>query len=167
MIELESFGLEHLAATFQWMQNESLKRDFMFSAVVTLESHQSWYENYCRDNSQKIWAIKADGNHVGNMGLKNIDFRNRKAEGWIYVGSNEMRGKHVGSSSWKYLFEDTGFIQLGLHKIYTHVAEWNIASKKMVLNAGFNQEGILQQEMFFDNDYVTLYRFGKLLDKYW
>ncbi len=138
----------------------------MFPSVVTLESHQIWYENYCKDNSQRIWAITIDGDHVGNIGLKNIDTRNRNAEGWIYVGSSQMRGKKIGSNSWKKLFENTEFIQLELHKVYSYVAEWNVASQKMFLNAGFCQEGFLREEVFFCDGYVSLYRFGKLLNKY-
>ena len=36
-IFLESFGEKHLDRTFQWIQDENLKTDFMFTALVTKE----------------------------------------------------------------------------------------------------------------------------------
>ena len=55
------------------------------------------------------------------------------------------------------------FTALGLHKVYSHVASWNIASRKMFLRAGFQEEGILNDEVCFRGEYVTLYRFAIIL----
>ena len=48
-IFLESFGEKHLDRTFQWIQDENLKTDFMFTALVTKEGHRKWYKQYSKD----------------------------------------------------------------------------------------------------------------------
>ena len=163
-IFLESFGEKHLDRTFQWIQDENLKTDFMFTALVTKEGHRKWYKQYCEDKTQKIWAVYNHDVHVGNVGLKNIDLRNKKAEAWIYVGERQIQGKHIGSNTWLTLLKKMDFTALGLHKVYSHGASWNIASRKMFLRAGFQEEGILNDEVYFRGEYVTLYRFAIILN---
>ena len=112
-IFLESFGEKHLDRTFQWIQDENLKTDFMFTALVTKEGHRKWYKQYCEDKTQKIWAVYNHDVHVGNVGLKNIDLRNKKAEAWIYVGERQIQGKHIGSNTWLTLLKK-GFYRIGI-----------------------------------------------------
>lgn len=163
-IYLEPFGERHLENTYLWMQDEKLRRDFMLSFVVTKEGHKEWYKRYLTDASQRIWAVCCEEGHVGNIGLKNIDIKNRKAEGWIYVGNVSLHGKHIGTRSWGTLFQYDDFKSLNLHKLYSFVAEWNMASRKMFLNAGFHEEGVLKDEVFFEDKYVSLYRMGILFE---
>lgn len=164
-ITLNPFCEKHLDNTYCWMQDDKLRKDFMLSFLVTKDSHKEWYNKVLRDVTQKIWAIYADQIHVGNVGLKYIDLKNRKAECWIYIGNSSMHGKHVGTYTWRTLFEDYEFVSMGLHKLYSYVAEWNIASQKMFLNAGFIEEGFLRDEVLFDSNYVSLFRYGKILNK--
>lgn len=161
-IFLEPLCEKHLEETYLWMQDEKLRKDFMLPFLVTKEGHKEWYKRYLADASQKIWAIYCEERYVGNVGLKNIDTKNRKAEGWMYVGNSSLHGKHIGSETWGVLFRNGDFESLGLHKLYSFVAERNMASRKMLLNAGFQEEGILKDEVYFGEEYVSLYRFGIL-----
>ena len=99
MIELEPFKEAHLIDTFRWMQNDSLRNDFLFAGNINWTGHLSWYDNYIHDNSQLIWAIYLTGKYIGNIGLKNINPLNQKAEVWIYIGERENRGKRIGTRS--------------------------------------------------------------------
>jgi len=158
-ITLEAFSKNHLPNTFEWMQDESLKKDFMISRVITAASHQLWFDALQDDHTQKIWAICHEGVHVGNIGLKNIDYKNHKAETWIYLGNKEVKGKGIGAKSYDSLFNSNEFGALGMHKIYCFVAEWNIASQKTFLNAGFKEEAVLGDELFQEGKYYSLKRY--------
>lgn len=162
-IYLQQFEEWHLPGTLMWMQDETLRKDFMLSFIVTSDSHRQWFHRYSEDESQQIWAIYADQVHIGNIGLKSIDLIHKKAEVWIYIGDRTAKCKGIGQTSCRLLFKDLKFQSFGLHKIYCHVAEWNIASQKMFLKSGFALEGILKDEMFFEEKFVTLFRFGILL----
>lgn len=162
-VKIREFREEHLDNTFIWMQDEKLKRDFLLGITITKESHFNWFKRYQEDPTQKIWAIYFENQHVGNVGLKNIDLKNKKAEVWIYIGVDNLKGKHIGSNTWNLLFSDVSFLNLKLHKVYSVVANWNNASNKMFLNAGFTKEGYLIDECFTFGEYITLVRYGKIL----
>lgn len=160
MIELSAYSSKHLEATFDWMQNEELKNSFLFARTVTRESHQLWFDQLENDHSQKIMAITYDGVHVGNIGLKNIDNKNKKAEVWIYIGEMEFRGRGIARCAL------TNFVQSlagQFNKLYAHVADFNYASLKLFLSSGFRIEGVLQKEMVFKGEFLNLYRLYILL----
>ena len=54
---LAPYSIDHLLKTFQWIQKPSLRKDFLFFKPITLKEHQIWFENYLKDDSQKIFAI--------------------------------------------------------------------------------------------------------------
>src|SRR3989338_1291681 len=47
------------------------------------------------DRTRKTFAIEVDGNHVGNIGLKEIKYETKKAELFIEIGESDYRGLGV------------------------------------------------------------------------
>lgn len=163
ILKLEQFSENHLENTFYWMQNINLKKDFLYEGNVTWDSHLSWFNNYLKDSTQKIWAIICSDKHIGNIGLKNIS-PNNSAEIWIYIGDTNARGKHIGTKSLENILSQPDFIGLNLQNLYANVAEWNMASRKMFINAGYTQKEILKEKMIFHKEHITLYSFIRFIN---
>lgn len=160
MIELKKFSEEHLDKTFSWMQNEKLKESFLLDKEVNRDSHRNWFEGLEKDETQMIFAILYEGEHVGNIGLKNIDVKNRKAESWIYLGEVRHRGKGIARKALEAL---SSKMQGEVTKIYARIADFNIPSIKTFQSAGYQLEGILQKEMVYKGKQINIYRLCKIL----
>ena len=160
MIELKKFSEEHLDKTYLWMQDEKLKELFLLDKDISKDSHLSWFKSLKKDETQKTFAIFYDGEHVGNIGLKNIEPGNKKAESWIYLGEVGHRGKGIARQALEALSKE---MQGDFIKLYARIADFNIPSIKTFQSAGYQLEGILQKEIIFKGNYLNIYRLCKIL----
>lgn len=160
MIKLENFTDNHLPKTLQWMQNSELKRSFLLDKEITKEGHDKWFQQIKNDREQKIFAIIYEDTYVGNIGFKNIDEKNKKAETWIYIGDTGFKGKGLAA---KALIQLNKNFRGKFQKFYAQIADFNIASIKTFTRAGYKMEGILPNELIFKGKNVNIYRFYILL----
>ncbi|MBI4685903.1 MAG: GNAT family N-acetyltransferase [Nitrospirae bacterium] len=130
------FNVEHIQQTFLWVQDLELRRLFLMRGEVTWEGHQNYFRKVLSNPSQKVYAIFADGRHVGNCGFKNMSTSKVEAEIWIYIGEPLERRHGVGRFATQLLIKE-GFETLGLKSLYLHVADFNSAARKMYKNLGF------------------------------
>lgn len=107
-------------------------------------------------------AIEVDGVYVGNIGLKNIDKVNKKAEYYIFIGDKNYWSRGIGTVSTNNFLE---YIKKNwkLHKIYLHVDESNLAARKLYQKVGFEIEGKLRDELYRDKKYLTMIRMAYFL----
>ena len=135
-VSLVPFGQVHVERTFGWISDKALRRQFLLRGDVTWEGHVSYFNRVLADPIQRVFAIFADGCHVGNCGFKNLDLENKKGELWIYLGEPSTRGKGIGLRSTELLI-DLGVSTLGLELIYLHVADFNAAARNIYRKLGF------------------------------
>ena len=160
MIHLEKFSEKHLSKTYNWMLNTELRRNFLFRRIISSDDHQRWFQNYLLDETQLINAVYFENEHIGNVGLKNIDKTNNNSETWIYIGESNMKGKGIGPKVYSEFIKSTDF---SFHKIYANIAEFNTSSIKMYQKSGFVLEGLFKDQLFFENKYHNLLRFALYL----
>lgn len=142
------------------MQDASLRRLFLFQRTVTPESHREWFERMKTNGSEKLFAILHDRKHIGNLGLKNIDLENEKAETWIYIGDTSVQGKGVASSAYEKLFEllrTEGKIET----LYCHIASFNPASIKLYSRLGFKQVTSFNEKRDWEGEEFDLLQFNR------
>lgn len=135
-ISLIPFTNEHVALTFEWVKDPDFQRLFLMRSEPTWEGHKKYFERVLNDNTQRVYAILAENEHVGNCGLKNLSEIKKEGELWIYVGDPLMRGKGIGVSAARLLL-CKGFEVLGLEMIYAHVADFNISARRLYEKLGF------------------------------
>ncbi|MFY9311347.1 MAG: GNAT family protein [Bacteroidia bacterium] len=157
MVHLEAFAEKHLGKTYQWMLDHELRENFLFRKTLSKEDHKRWFENYLKDQSQRISAVYYENAHVGNLGLKHIDRVNNNAETWIYVGEAGMKGKGIGTEAYQQL---VAACRPELHKLYAHIADFNQSSVKMYQKAGFIKEGDFKDQIYWGGRYYNLLRFA-------
>src|SRR3989338_453892 len=78
------------------------------------------------DQSRKSFAIMAGQEHIGTIGLKEIDYGHKKAEMFIEIGESKYRGLGVGKAAMAILM-DYVFFKLGLQEMILEVLEFNQA----------------------------------------
>ncbi|GAB2801852.1 hypothetical protein GCM10027275_55060 [Rhabdobacter roseus] len=97
------------------------------------------------------WAIclKEDpARMIGSMGYYRTDLANFKAEVG-YLLHPDHWGKSYVSEALKIVL-DYGFNTLGLHKIFANYSPDNGASRQVLLKTGFEREGLLKDNLYFE-----------------
>lgn len=107
-----------------------------------------WYETIVSNPSLQVMAIKLNDNtYIGNVELNKIDFRSRSAEIGIMIGDRRHREKGFGKEALimtaRYAFEE-----LGLHRLYADVLDYNAGGHKLFTSCGFKKEGVLRESFF-------------------
>lgn len=155
---LQKFSAMHLKKTREWINNPEISIPFLFDRFVTEEEHERWFQRTILDTTQAIYAIYSkDKIHIGNIGLKNIDKINRKAELWVYIGDLSERKKGYAKKAIAHLLEKA-FDIFSLRKIYLHVRQDNISAISTYKSNNFVEEGISKDAFEFKGEKFYLLR---------
>jgi diamine N-acetyltransferase len=100
-----------------------------------------YLDSLVRDPRRRSYAIELDGEHVGNVGLKEYDAGAEDAECFIELGERHARGRGVGTRAMMLLL-DHAFAGLGLLRVRLGVFEFNRAAIEMYLRLGFVHDGV-------------------------
>ncbi|MGA1865820.1 MAG: GNAT family N-acetyltransferase [bacterium] len=113
------------------------------------------------DKSYNIITIicLADYTPIGSVGFLNYDPIQKKAELRKLIGESKMRGMGLAREATQ-LWIQYGIKNLNLKKIYLNTLNTNIRNIKLNEELGFQVEGILRNEIFFDGKYHDLLRMG-------
>ena len=134
-IRLRPLAPEHLEQTYVWLQDQGLRRDFRLTKEIDRAAHQAWFEKMREDPAQAVFAVEAGGwGHIGNAGVKNLD--GEAGELWIYLGPGQARARGLGTLAARELVRIL-FRDMGLIRIYLHVAETNKAALRVYEKLGF------------------------------
>lgn len=141
----------------EWVNDPTLKYLTGTIYPVSDMEHKKWFENRICDATGKMFGIedKFTGELIGVIGLKSIDFINRNAELYIYIGDKNYWGEGLGTEATKLLIS-FAFNELNLHRIYLMVFSYNTRAIKSYEKVGFKKEGIMRE---------SIYKAGKYHDK--
>ena len=134
---------------------------------ASLNEMEKFIDTLDFDRSRIVWAIidKAEGRHIGNLSLQDIDSINRTAEFAIILGEKAFGGKGYGLEASRILLTH-GFNKLNLRRIGCGTAATNHAMQKLAGALKMSQEGIRRQALFLDGKYVDVCEFGVLKDEF-
>ncbi|MCX5800452.1 MAG: GNAT family protein [Candidatus Eisenbacteria bacterium] len=161
-VSLRALGAEDLERTLQWVNDPEVTRFTGTVFPVSGSEHQFWYQELLKDHTRRMFAIMtSDGKHIGNIGVKNIDWVARNAEVLVYIGEADFRGKGYGTEAIAAL-SDFAFRRLNLHKLYARVFSYNERAAKSFEQCGFQGEGLLREHVFRDGRYHEVVILGLL-----
>lgn len=157
VVQLERLGKKHLHETWRWMRDPRITSPFGRSDKLTWHAHVRWFHATEQDQKQAIFAIVAlpRKEHIGNIGLKNIDPKHRSGELWIYIGNHAYHRKGMAMAAMKILIPHA-FNTLRLHRLQARIFENNSASLRLFKKCGFREEGKLKDAFVYQNKFQTL-----------
>lgn len=100
-----------------------------------------------------------DDKPIGAVAFLNHDVDNSKAELRKMIGNTKYRGMGFGKEATKYWIK-YGFEELNLKKIYLNTIDTNFRNIKINEELGFKIEGILRDEVIYDNIPHDVLRMG-------
>lgn len=145
----------------KWINDAAVCRGLMRHLPVTDFEHRAWFRDLKKDKNQVYFAIELKKNkkYIGNVGLRNINWKDRNGSFFIYIGDKKCWGKGCGTEATE-LFVDYCFNKLNLHKVCLSVAAFNKGAVRIYEKAGFIREGVLRKEYYCDGKYHDVIRMG-------
>jgi len=125
----------------RWL-NDPEVREFAPVSVdhVTMEFEREWLARMATDDRRRIWAIDADGCHIGNCALY-LDESGRGASFGITIGDKTAWGKGYGTAALREVLR-IAFEEMGLHRVHLTASADNARAIRCYEKAGFRHEGL-------------------------
>ncbi|MEZ4987926.1 MAG: GNAT family N-acetyltransferase [Saprospiraceae bacterium] len=100
---------------------------------------------------------------IGGIGL-HLNILHNRAEMGYWVGHPYWNQGYMSEAASAMI--DFGFRQLELHRIYAHHITTNIASGKVMIHNGMQQEGLLRGHLYKEGTYHDLALYGLMREDY-
>jgi RimJ/RimL family protein N-acetyltransferase len=150
---LRAIEREDIPTFVKWFNDPEMRQYLNIYLPMSTAEEEKWFEAYLKDDRQRIFAIETkEGVHIGNIGLHNLDWKNRKAGLGIVIGEREYWGQGYGSDAIITLL-DFAFHEMNLHRIYLSVFDFNQRALQCYKRCGFREEGVAREDLFHQGKY--------------
>ena len=137
----------------RWLNDTEVTRYLTLYWPLSMAEEEQWFENLLKRENDRVFVIETEeGKPIGNMGLHNIDWKNRKAVLGIFIGEKDYWGKGYGTDAIKTLLR-FAFEELNLNRVELRVFEFNTRAIRCYEKCGFVTEGRLRQSLFRNGRY--------------
>ena len=164
-ILLRKFGKNDIPNKLKWINDPLNNKYLHYDLPLEAEKTEIWFEKN-KDRTDRYDAvIEMDKTAVGLIGLLNIDFKNSKAEYYICLGEQTVKGKGIAKIAslmlLKYAFQD-----LMLNKVYLYTEKENISAQALFEKIGFSKEGFLKEDLIHNGRKVDRFYYGITKQEY-
>ncbi len=156
---LREFRQTDLDRMHSWVNDEDVTKNLVFAVFPrTLEDSKRFLDKQLNrtDDSYVHFVITEkedpEQNYIGSVGLKNIDYKNRKAEFTIAIAYRDKIGRGLGTEATKLILR-FAFFRLGLNKIYLKYIKFNESARRSYEKAGFRVVCELKEDIYYDGSY--------------
>ena len=164
-VSIRKFELSDVENKVKWINDPKNNKYLHYDLPLEVEKTKLWFEkNHTREDRYDA-VIEVDGVPVGLIGLLSIDMKNLKAEYYVCIGEQFAKGKGVAFSSSKLLLE-YAFDVLHLNKIYLYTEFENVATQKLAEKIGFENEGLLKEDLIYNGRKVDRFFYGITKQRY-
>jgi RimJ/RimL family protein N-acetyltransferase len=120
-------------------RNQDSVRDFMFyQKEITVQEQENWFKSI-NNIYNYYFVIEMDGNKVGLINGKNIDYEKRTSEGGIFIWDENFRDVQVSAIASVIMAEFT-FMIFNFNKTYAEVLATNLGQIKYNEFMGYELE---------------------------
>jgi diamine N-acetyltransferase len=145
---------EDIEKTTRWINSPEISDIMGYLPVKSLAQQKKWFAHLSDDNSRFVFAICriSDSEHIGNVGIGNIDYINRHCMFNIFIVDKNERSKGIGTEVTR-LALDFAFNRLNMNKVYLQTSERFIEANNMYKKLGFKMDGKLRAHYFTSGGY--------------
>jgi len=151
---------EYLPKYVEWLNDWEIAQYLNpgIPSLMNIEDETEWFENRRKSKNSFVFAIltQAESHLIGNCGLHDVDFKNRKAVFGIVIGDKNYWSQGYGTDAAQTLLR-YAFEELGLNLVELEVYAFNPRAIRAYEKAGFRRAGAHRQ---------GLYRQGKFHDEF-
>lgn len=169
-VYLRAFEPDDYRVTHQWRQDEELW-DFLigYKRFVSSETERKWMLSAIEKHEQGktmrfAICLRENDNIIGMYILSDMDYINRNcAMGAILEKQSRGAGlvKEASILAYRYIF-----FELGIERVYSHILEDNVPSRRACEAFGRKQEGVLRNAVFKNGKFKNLIVYSILKDEF-
>ena len=161
---LRKLQLQDAPFMYEWMTSKDVNKYFRFDPKkVSLDSCREFIKNSFSD-TEKNYAIDENGEYIGTVSLKHIDYHDLNAEYAISL-REKYRKMGYGFNATKEILK-IAFEELKLNKVYLNVLSSNENATRMYEKIGFVYEGELKNHIKIGDTFRNLKLYGIWRDDY-
>jgi RimJ/RimL family protein N-acetyltransferase len=154
VVRLRAVETRDLETLRRWINDPETTRYLTTSWPVSSQDQLDWFERSRHDDSKKKLIIElVDAELIGVFSLTNIDLHNRSVEVGITIGAADYRGKGLASRSLR-LAVNVLFDHFNYHRIWAQILETNEMCRNLFQHAGFEEEGVLRESVYWNGRMV-------------
>ncbi|QNE37537.1 GNAT family N-acetyltransferase [Leifsonia shinshuensis] len=162
-LTLVPLGPAHFDGTWASLHEPEVMRLTGTHTAFTEEGVRDWLAGLARLEGRADWAIlrTADGAHLGEVVLNDVDADNRSAGFRIMLGSPQWFGAGYGTEATRAVLQHA-FATVGLHRVELEVFAFNPRAQRAYEKAGFVVEGRRRDALRWDGEWVDAIVMGCL-----
>ena len=167
-VSLRLLELSDLEQIMTWINDPEIVGNFgWFGKPVSREEEQQYLERLIASSTDKVYSAFSGGEYIGQVGLHELDDRNKQGRLSIIIGNKDNWGRGYAHQMVDALL-DKAFNDLHVHKVWGVFLEQNKKAYRLFIEkCGFRIEGILRQEYYRGGVYHDMIRIAMLEDEYW
>ena len=146
----------------RWLNDPEVTRYLKIYTPLSMLDEEAWYEEMRADRSQMVFAIETDsGQHIGNLALMDLNWKDRSAELGIVVGDKSQWGRGYAQDAIRTLLA-FAFGEMNLHRVCLHVYADHEPAIHAYRKCGFVEEGRLRDDIYAEGRYHDMLVMGIL-----
>ena len=152
-VDLRAIERNDLPQLLNWRNQPELRRYFREYRELGMDSQIEWYEKVTNAHDTIMFAIvEADTDRLlGACGLCHINWINKNAEISIYIGADSLYIDEKFAPDAALAMSRYAFGELGIHRLWVEVYDFDNAKKKLFEALGFKLEGRYRQTYWFES----------------
>ena len=133
----------------------------------SVEEAEKWYDDIQKDSGKhiRLGIFLLNGTIIGDIGLQNVDWKNRKCDIGVGFSKLEHRNKGYGSEAVALLLEHA-FNNMGLIRVEASTQDLNISAQKSLEKLGFSLEGRQRRSIYWGGKYHDRLMYAILATEY-
>ncbi len=163
-VDLCTIEEEDLPALHEAINDPDVWRTTGMNRPNNMAQEREWFEGLSEHDDAVSFAVAADGELVGNVGLRNVDAEAGTAEIGFYV-LPDHQGEGYATAAAR-LAVEYAFDYRRLHRVEAESYGFNEASRRVLEKVGFEAEGVRREAAFVDGAYRDVHTFGVLASEW-
>jgi UDP-4-amino-4,6-dideoxy-N-acetyl-beta-L-altrosamine N-acetyltransferase len=163
---LRAIEREDIPTFVRWLNDPEVRRYLELYLPISKAEEEKWFEAQLENESSRVFGIETEeGVLIGNIGLSELDWKNRNAYLGIVIAEKEYWGQGYGSDAITSLLR-FAFGEMNLHRIHLSVFDFNQRAIRCYEKCGFRQEGRAREALFRDGSYRDTFQMAILRQEF-
>ena len=159
-VNLRPLARTDIPALLCWVNDPEVRQFILATFPFMEEQEEDWFKKLASDEKNFVLGIETkDGVLIGDIGVHQINWKDRTCTTGALIGEKEYWGKGYGTDA-KMLLLDYIFNTLNLRKVCSGVIAYNKRSLHYSLHCGYKIEGRRRKHHFKKGRYWDLIELG-------
>jgi RimJ/RimL family protein N-acetyltransferase len=152
-----------------WRNNPDFRKNFREYRELCDDNQSTWYEkSVLNDKNTLMFSIHNSKTNelIGCCGLCYINWVQRFSDLSFYIGKDNLYVDEIYAPDAVDCLLNYGFEEIGLHKIWTEIYEFDEKKIRLLEEIGFKRDGLLRDNYFHDGRWWNSIIFSLLQNEY-